>query len=302
MSRSEALPWIAFAAISLIWGSTWLGHKWALEDFTPAGLSTIRLGLAGIGCLILGFMRGERWPQRRELPMLLATGLVLTGLANFLTSWSLLYIPSGIGAVLQAPIPVWMALFAMRTDPLSGRGWLAVPAGFFGVALVVWPSSVNSIPVWPAVVCVVTAAAWSFASLLQRKHVRQGGLYLNAALPMLLSASIGAVLSPLGFDYTHGHGVSLRAWISLAYLVVFGSMIAFASYIYLTRVWHPARAGSFSYLNPVVAVALGVWLANEQLSLRLILGMAVILVSVWMLNTATRKPKAAVVARSQSEA
>jgi drug/metabolite transporter (DMT)-like permease len=297
MSSSRTLPWLAFAAISFIWGSTWLAHKWALEAFTPAGLSTIRFALAAMLCLSLGRLRGEPWPYRSDLPTLLGTGLILTGLANVVTAWSLTHVPSGVGAVLQSPIPVWMALLSMRREPLSGKAWLAVALGLGGVVMVMWPQERSLIPLWPAVICVAIAALWSWASMFQRAHVLSGGLYSNAGLQMAQSALLGALLTPVFSSYTHAHVTQIepQAWLSLAYLVLFGSVIAFASYLYLTKVWHPARAGSFAYLNPLVAVLLGAWLGGEPLTLRLVIGMAIILLAVAVLQLAARTPRKAVV-------
>ena len=82
-SPSRLLPWLAFAAISFIWGSTWLAHKWALEVFTPAGLSTLRFVAAGSLCMLIGRLRGESWPSRQQLPTLLWCGLILTGRARW---------------------------------------------------------------------------------------------------------------------------------------------------------------------------------------------------------------------------
>jgi len=286
MTSRRFLPWLAFAAISFIWGSTWLAHKWALADFTPAGLATLRFSIAGVACLLIGRLRGEAWPKRSELKHLLLAGLILTGLANVLTAWTLLSIPSGVGAVLQAPIPVWLALMSMRSDPLGKRAWAAVVVGFLGVALVMWPSQKLTLDPLVASVCVLTAAAWSWASMHQRKHVTQGGLFTNAGLQMSQAGLLGLLLTPLFFGYTHHHGVSAPALAAIAYLVIFGSIIAFASYLYLTRVWHPARAGSFAYLNPVIALGLGAWLGGEPLNAKLVFGMCVILVAVALLQWA----------------
>jgi drug/metabolite transporter (DMT)-like permease len=286
MIRQGPWPWIAFGAISFIWGSTWLAHKWALADFTPAGLATTRFVIAGIACVLIGRLRGEAWPVRRELKHLLLAGLILTGLANVLTAWTLLHIPSGVGAVLQAPIPVWLALLSLRTDPLSKRGWAAVIVGFFGVALVMWPDGPVHLPLVPAVVCVLTAAAWSWASLHQRRHVNSGGLFTNAGIQMSQSALVGLALTPFISGYTNGGPISLQALAATAYLVGFGSVVAFAAYLYLTKVWPPARAGSFAYLNPIVALALGAALGGEPLTARLIVGMVVILAAVALLQWA----------------
>jgi drug/metabolite transporter (DMT)-like permease len=287
-----ALPWIAFAAISFIWGSTWLAHKWALQDFTPIGLMTTRLLIAAVACFALGRLRREPFPLASQLKHILIAGVILTALANVATAWSLTHIPSGVGAVLQAPIPVWMALFSLRSDPLSKTGWLAAILGLGGVILVSIPESLlatghSDINWWPSLVCIGAAASWSWASLYQRKHVSSGGLMTNASIQMLQGGMLGLILVAFGAPITTHGSVSAESWYSLAYLVIFGSCIAFAAYLYLTQVWHPARAGSFSYLNPVVAVALGVWLGGEPLQWRTIIGLGVILLAVAVLQYAT---------------
>lgn len=286
------MPWLAFAACCLIWGSTWLAHKWALADFTPMGLATLRFVSAGLLCLVIARVSGESFVRREHLWHLIAAGLVLTGLANVLTAWSLLYIPSGVGAVLQAPIPVWLALMTLRREPLRPLGWVAVLLGFAGVALVMWPDELTHFDALAAATCVMTAAAWSAASLYQRAHVRSGGLFANAGVQMLCSGLIGVLLTSYTGGYTHAGTVSREAWISALYLVIGGSCVAFASYQYLAKVWHPARAGSFSYINPVIAVLLGWALGGEPLGHKLIVGMGVILVAVAVLQVATRAPAA----------
>lgn len=287
--RNALLPWLAFVACCLVWGSTWLAHKWALADLTPLGLASLRFTFAGLLCLAIARVSGEAWVRRHELVPLLVAGLMLSGIANVLTSWSLLYIPSGVGAVLQAPIPVWFALMTLRSDPLRPSGWIAVFLGFFGVALVMWPGTVGTIDPLAALVCALTAAAWSWASLYQRQRVRSGGLFGNAGLQMLVSSVFGLALTPAFGGFTHGHGVGQAAWIATAYLVVGGSCVAFASYQYLVKVWHPARAGSFAYINPLIAVLLGWLLGGEALTPQLLIGMGVIMVAVAVLQFATRK-------------
>lgn len=288
---SAWLPWAAFAAVSLIWGSTWLTHKWALADLTPIGLLVARLLIAAPVCLAIGLMRGEAWPVRRHLPALLIAGFILTGACNVITSWSLAFLPSGVGAILQAPIPVWMALLAIRSDPLSKTGWLAVVLGLCGVSVVMWPSDKVHLPVLASVACVLTAMVWAWASLFQRARVHSGGLFINAGIQMTQGALLGLLAVGFGVPFsTHGH-VSAEAMFAVLYLAVFGSCIAFASYIYLTQVWHPARATSFSYLNPVVAVLLGVWLGSELITQQIVIGLLLILASVLTLQFAARRSR-----------
>jgi drug/metabolite transporter (DMT)-like permease len=287
------LPWLTFAAVSIIWGSTWLAHKWALADLTPIGLLAARLAFAGPLCLLIGILRAEAWPASRELPAILLAGLILTGVANVATSWSLNYLPSGIGAILQAPIPVWMALMAFRSDPLSALGWCAVLLGLLGVTVVMWPGERVHFPVLASIVCAAAALAWAWASLFQRARVRSGGLFINAGLQMTQGAIVGAVLIGFGLPWQNSGKISLEAVLAVAYLVVFGSCIAFASFVYLTKVWHPARATSFSYLNPMIAVLLGVWIGQEVFTNQHAVGLVLILASVMTLQLAARS-KAAV--------
>ena len=283
-----ALPWIAFGAISFIWGSTWLAHKWALAAFTPIGLMTIRFLIAALACFALGRLRGEKLPHLSQLKPLLIAGFILTGFANVTTAWALVHIPSGLGAVLQAPIPVWMALFSLRSDPLSKTGWIAAVLGLLGVIMVSIPDRFDQpLNLLPILVCVGAAASWSWASLYQRKHVNSGGLLTNASLQMLQGGLFGLLFIAFGAPVTLGVPIDQRAVLSIVYLVIFGSCIAFAAYLYLTQVWHPARAGSFSYLNPVIAVGLGAWIGGEALSWHIVLGLAIILVSVGILQYAT---------------
>lgn len=283
------MPWFAFAACSLIWGSTWLAHKWALADFTPMGLASVRFFLAGVLCLLIARISGESFVRREHRNALLLAGVIMAGLANVLTAWTLQFIPSGVGAVLQAPIPVWMALMTLRKEPLRPVGWVAILLGFIGVAVVMWPSETVHFDGLAALVCLLTPVAWCWASLHQRARVRSGGVFANAGLQMLLSGCVGLLLTPLIGSYTQHGQVSTQAWIATAYLIIGGSCIAFASYQYLVRVWHPARAGSFSYINPVIAVSLGWALGGEPLRPQLLAGMAVVLVAVAVLQVATRK-------------
>ncbi len=284
------LAWLAFIACSLIWGSTWLAHKWALVDFTPIGLGSLRFLCAGLLCVAIARLAGEPFVRREHLRPLLIAGLIMAGLANVLTAWSLLYIPSGVGAVLQAPIPVWLALMTLNKEPLSRAGWLAVFLGFFGVAMVMWPSEAGPIDPFAATVCALTAGAWSWASLYQRARVHSGGLFANAGVQMLTSGLIGSALTPLLGGFTTGTAeISQTAWMAMVYLVIGGSCVAFASYLYLVRVWHPARAGSFAYVNPVVAVLIGWWLGGEALTTSLIVGMVIIFLAVAALQLATKR-------------
>jgi drug/metabolite transporter (DMT)-like permease len=144
-------------------------------------------------------------------------------------------------------------------------------------------------------VCVFAAVTWAWASLYQRARVNTGGLFTNVGLQMTQGGLIGLMLLVTGVPWsTHAEPhVGLEAVYATLFLVVFGSCIAFASFVYLTKVWHPARASSFSYLNPVVAVLIGAWLGNELLTWRIASGLALILASVFALQWAAREKRAA---------
>ena len=278
-SRSNVLPWIAYAVCAVVWGSTYFAIAVALESFPPYGMVAVRFGFASVLSLGVGRLLREPWPSRRELPHLALVGILLLGICNALIVWSETRVSSGVAAVLAALTPAWFGILTARTEPLGGRGWLGTGLGLAGVVLLVGPGTEGGVDLGGVGAILLATVLWAVGTLHHRRHVHGGGALTNVGLEMLAAALLGALLAPFGGGFVRG-AVTPKALLAIGYLAVFGSCIAYTSHIYLSKAWSPARAGTYAYLNPVIAVLLGAAFLGEAFNSRMALGMAVVLAGV----------------------
>jgi drug/metabolite transporter (DMT)-like permease len=271
------LAWTCYAIIALVWGSTYYAIALALEAFTPYGMVASRFLFGGVLALLLARFRREALPSRADLPHLMLTGALMLSGSNALVSWSEKHVTSGLAATVCAMVPVFMALFSGERQGL--RTWVGLGFGLTGVGILADPfhGQMHYLGVGALLLANIL---WAFATLHGKHHVKQHESMLgNTALQMLTAGLLGSVLAPFTGGWTSGP-VSAKAVLAVGYLSVFGSLVAFSAYIYLARVWPPAKMGTYAYLNPLVAVLLGTWFLNEPFTLRTVFGMLVILAGV----------------------
>jgi drug/metabolite transporter (DMT)-like permease len=292
---------LAFAIIYFVWGSTFLAIRIGVQEVPPFLLAGVRFLTAG--AILYAWMRatGTASPTRREW-----TSVTLLSVLIFLVDYGCVFwaeqrVPSGITAVMMATIPVFTALaeiLILRTQRLTVRLGLALLVGLAGVAVLVSRSvSFGDAPIESsgALALVVGAISWSLASVLSRKLTLPESKFMSSGAQML----IGGILLLLAaaafgeFRNFHAQQVSARAWIALAYLIVAGSIVAFTAYVWLIHHEAPTKVGTYAYVNPVVAVILGYFLANEPIGARTILGTLFVLVSVVVITTTPKKVNAA---------
>ncbi|MHB8799489.1 MAG: EamA family transporter [Thermoanaerobaculia bacterium] len=284
---SPVLPWVAYGVCAVVWGSTYFGIALALESFPPNGMVAVRFSVAALLCLGLGRLRREPLPSRRELPHLALVGLLLLGICNALVVWSETRLGSGVAAVLAALTPAWFGVFTAREEPLGARGWTGTALGLVGVALLAAPWSQKGVDLGGVAALLVASALWAVGTLHHRRHVTGGGALTNSGLEMLAAAVFGTLAAPFTGGFTSGP-VTPKALLAVGYLALFGSCIAYTAHLYVSRVWSPVRAGSYAYLNPVIAVFLGTALLGEAFDARMALGMAVILAGVALVQYRSR--------------
>ena len=285
--RSTVLPWVAYAVCAVVWGSTYFAIAVALESFPPFGMVAVRFGFASVLALAVGRLLREPWPARRELPHLALVGVLLLGVCNALIVWSETRVSSGVAAVLAALTPAWFGVLTARSEPLGGRGWTGTGLGLLGVVLLVGPGAEGGVDLGGVAAILLATALWAVGTLHHRKYVRGGGVLTNAGLEMLAAALLGTVAAPFWGGFVRG-AVTPRALLALGYLVVFGSCIAYTAHTYLSKAWNPVRAGTYAYLNPVIAVLLGAAFLREAFNARMVLGMAVILAGVALVQYRSR--------------
>lgn len=285
--RQNLIGWLSYLTVSLVWGSTYLGIAVALRSFTPWGIVGLRFALASVLCLALGRLLGEPPPSRAAVPHLLVSGAVLLGICNTLVTWAELHISSGLAAVLCALVPVFLGLLTLRTEPLGTRGWAGALLGFAGVVVLMAPEKAERASLVGSLAIVLSTALWAWATLYLKRNVRGGGALTNAGIQMLVAAGIGLSAAPLTGGFLRAP-VAGPAALALLYLAVVGSCLAFTAFGVLTKVWPPTRAGTYAYLNPLIAVLLGAALLGEPLSPRLFLGMLMLLTGVALMQLRPR--------------
>ena len=286
------LAWLAYLTVAVVWGSTYFAIALGLESFTPYGLVAARFSLASVLALVVGRMRREPWPPAREVGHLMIVGALLLGGSNALVSWAELHVSSGLAAVLAALVPLWLAVFSMAKQPLGPKGWMGLLLGLAGVCVLVWPSGGARVHMGGLAALVAAPIIWSWGTLHGKHFVHGGGLLTNVGIQMATAAVIGLTVAPLTGGFLRGP-LTHKAVGAAVYLALFGSMLAFSAYVYLAKAWPPAKMGTYAYLNPVVAVLLGSLILHEPFGRRQVLGMAIILGAVALVQLRPATPGAA---------
>jgi drug/metabolite transporter (DMT)-like permease len=286
------LAWLAYLTVAVVWGSTYFAIALGLESFTPYGMVAARFSVASVLALGLGRLRREPWPSARETLHLMVVGALLLGGSNALVSWAELHLSSGLAAILAALVPLWLALFSVKKEPLGPKGWVGILLGIAGVAVLVWPSGSVRVHAGGFAAMLAASLIWAWGTLHGKHHVHGGGLLTNVGIQMLTAAVIGLAVGPFTGGFLRGQ-LTPKALGAVAYLALFGSLLAFSAYIYLAKAWPPAKMGTYAYLNPLVAVLLGSLILHEAFGLREVLGMTIILAAVALVQLRPQSAKPA---------
>ncbi|HKT41680.1 MAG TPA: drug/metabolite exporter YedA [Rhodanobacteraceae bacterium] len=275
---------LALLAVYVIWGSTYLGIRIGLTGFPPFMLAAIRFFTAGIAMYAWLRLRGVKPPTRRQWRNAAITGVLLLLFGNGLVCFAEQSVTSGIAAVAIAsePLFVAMVLFAYRERP-SRNEIIGLVVGFLGVIVLNSGGAMRAAP-WAAAALLVATAAWAFGSMWSRRQDMPDGP-MNVAAQMLCAAPALALTAWLTGERLPAHPPA-ESILAIAYLAVFGSIIAFSAYLFLVKHARPALAASYAYVNPPVAVLLGALIAGEHVGSAEIGGMVVILVGVAIITLA----------------
>src|SRR5256886_13121779 len=285
---------IAFAALYLIWGSTYLAIRFAIETIPPFLMAGTRFLIAGLMLYVWARSRGSERPSLLNWKAAAAVGGLLLFGGNGGVVWAEQTVPSGIAAVLVGTVPLWMVLIeALRPKgvrPTKGVV-VGIAIGFFGVILLVGQGGLSSggnpVPLVGALIVVGATLSWAIGSLYSRSAPLPKSSQLSTAMQMLMGSAIFFIASLIsnesaGFKPV---SVSLLSSLSVAYLIFFGSLVAFTAYIWLLRVTTAAKVSTYAYVNPVVAVFLGWSLAGEAATLGTIVAAGIIIAAVVGITT-----------------
>lgn len=287
-SRERMLVPLALGALYLVWGSTYLGIRIALEAYPPFLLAGLRFALAGTGLYAVLRLRGVAPPTRRQWRNAAITGVLLLLGGNGLVCFAEQQVPSGIAAVAVASMPLFAALFAGAYGEWPHRREIAgLVVGFAGVVILNLGSGLSG-SLAGAAALVAAPALWAFGSVWSRRQDMPSGP-MNTAAQMLAGSLALALTGWAGGEQLPAHP-QWHATAALLYLTVFGSLVAFSAYLYLLRTVRPALATSYAYVNPPIAVLFGVALGGEHVGPLDLAGMVVILIGVATVILNRQKP------------
>jgi drug/metabolite transporter (DMT)-like permease len=287
---------IAFAALYLIWGSTYLGIRFAIETIPPFLMAGTRFLLAGLIMYAIAWSQGmvkSSWANWRT-SLIIGACLLLGGNGGVTISEK--YIDSGLAAVIVAIVPIyivvlgWVSGMAPRPTPIV---WLGLVGGFVGVGILLGPSlrfSSNDAhgPAIGMSILLVSTFLWSAGSLYSRVAKHAASPFLTAAQQMMCGGMLLLLTGALTGELRrfHPRSVSILSLASFAYLIVIGAVVGYTAYIWLLRHCDPAKVATYAYVNPIVAVLLGAAFAGETLTMRTVMAAGLIIGSVAMVITA----------------
>lgn len=279
---------VAFGAIYVLWGTTFLAIRIAVLEFPPLFTAGLRFFIAGT--LLYAYMRVRRQPnpvavEWRNLALISICMFVITYGAVF---WAEQYVSSGITSVIEATLPITaiiLEMFVFRTQPFQVRLLGAVVVGFCGVALLFIDNGGQQLAALPCLAIFAGGIAWSVGAVLSGQLTLPRSKPMTAGIEMMLGGAVLLALSAISGEMHPFPHLSLRAGLALAYLIVFGSLIAYTAYVWLLGRMSVTRVASHAYINPLIAVALGYFVADEIVTVRTLISAVLVLGSVSLILT-----------------
>jgi drug/metabolite transporter (DMT)-like permease len=289
--------WIGMLIIYVVWSSTYLAIRFAVESFPPFIMAAARFLIAGI--ILYGFRRikGDAPPRRLEWRSTAIIGLFLLLGGNGGVSWAEQRVVSSIAALIVGSTPLWIVLVDAIRPNGKKPGWLAfagVILGFVGIAILIdpWGNNLGDNPIaidgWGIAALLLASLSWAIGSVFSRQAEIPASPLLATGMEMIAGGIgllvVGTVLGE--WQQLRLEEISIRSWWSLAYLIIFGSLMGFATYTWLLRVAPISLVSTYAYVNPLVAIFLGNVLAQEPLTTQLVISAGIIIGSVIIITTA----------------
>jgi len=272
---------VALALVYVLWGSTAPAIRVAVMTVPPFSMVALRFAIAGTLLWVWSRFRGTPLPDAREWRGAALTGIALLVASNGVFAWVEQYVPSGIGSLFFALSPLWMALFgfAFYRERLSRLAACGLALGLAGMVYLYSPSGAQNLPLVPTVLGVATSVAWAFGAMIQRR-LAASDLVQMSAMQMLVAAGVLALVAAGSGERLGVAEFTPAATLAIAYLVIFGSIVGFSAFLWLMNHVPTTLASTYSYVNPIVSIAIGVGLLHERFDWHLAAGAAIIVAGV----------------------
>lgn len=274
---------IALFCTYFIWGSTYLAIRFGIESFPPFLMAGVRFTAAGV--ILYAVMRflGSENPTWSEWKGASIVGLLLPALGNGTVCYVQQTISSSVAALAIATAPIWMAIFSsVWGHHITRQEWVGIFLGVLGIGLLNLGGSLHGDYV-SALLLIFAAASWSFGSIWG-KHLPMPKGLMGAACQMI-AGGVALMIASTYFNESWPENISAKSWGAMLFLIVLGSIVAYSAFQYLLKAVRPLIASSNTFVNPIVAFAVGIWFANEHVTQNEVIALAVILLGVALILT-----------------
>ncbi len=284
--RQTLLIAAALFCTYFIWGSTYLAIRFGIESFPPFMMAGIRFTIAGVIMYVVMRYMGAPNPDRRQWLGAGIVGLLLPALGNGTVCYVQQTVSSSVAALSIATAPIWMAVFSsIWGHKIIAKEWLGIAIGLVGIVLLNFGGSFSG-DFMSAFLLIFAAASWSFGSVWGKRLAMPQGLMASAA--QMLVGGVALLISSALLGETWPQTVSMKSWGALLFLIVLGSIVAYSAYQYLLHTVRPLVASSNTFVNPMVAFAVGIWFAGEHVTSMELIALAVILLGVFLVLSANQ--------------
>jgi len=292
---TRAKAFFALALVCFFWGTTWLASKEAVSHVSNAlQIAGIRQLLGGSCYLIYFLSKGERLPKGKEWLPIIVLSILNFALSNGLSTWGVKYISAGLGSIIGAIFPLWIVIIGLFSSgkKLKTKAIVGLLFGFAGICVIFYEhlkDFLNPHFRFGIFVSILSTWSWAFGTIYTKKHAVHFNPYFGLGLQMVISGTSLIGISELSGTATSFSAIPWQSWASLAYLVIFGSIISFIAYLYALQHLSTEFASLYAYINPIVAVFFGWLIFGETLTAFIIAGVLITLFGVYLVNKARMK-------------
>jgi len=292
--------WLGLLTIYLIWGSTYLAIRFAIDSIPPYLMASFRFVIAGTILFIWRWLVGDARPTKRQIFWAGIVGLFLIVGGNGSVTWAEQRIVSSVAALMIGTEPLWIVLLDSLNPRLPKPDWksiLGVGVGFVGVIFLVTPSlsnlGIQNIDLIGAFVGILAAFLWAIGTIIARDADLPKSPLLSTSIEMLVGSVVLLIFGTVSGEWSRLDisSITIKSFFGLGYLIIFGSLVAFSVYLWLIRSAPTSLVMTYAYVTPIVAIILGFFLGGEDITWRILVSASLIIGSVIMINASNQKQK-----------
>ena len=300
--------YIALTLTSLVWGTSWVASKIGIQKVPALEIAAVRQFIAGVILVSFFLIRGQKLPTKKEFGWLTMMAVLLFVSANGIATMALKTIPSGMGALISALYPLSVVIIErifFRNTRITALTFTGLLLGIGGIAVVFYDNAFHNHSEgysWGAILSLVAMLSWSIGTIVLSRSKLKINAYYATGWEMLISSFILLIMLLISGDSIPISQIPMQSWGAITYLIIASNLITFAAFIYTMKYLQPAVAALYAYINPIVAILVGSLVVNEKITWKIIIGSAITLIGVYLVNQSLRKQRDAITTMPDADA